>query len=94
MKTNTHQPVERIRRGALSAAIWANEADSGRTFYSASFQKTFRGTDDKWHNLHSYNLGDLPALAVLIDETYRRVCELVSTDNGDTSATGKRPRLF
>ena len=93
MKTNS-QPVERIRRGSLAAAIWANAADSGRTFYSASFQKTFRDSDQKWRNLQSYNLGDLPALAVLIDETYRRVCELVSADNGDTSAAGKRPRLF
>lgn len=93
MKTNS-QPVERIRRGALSAAIWANEADSGRTFYSASFQKTFRDTDDKWHNLQSYNLGDLPALAVLIDETYRRVCGLISVADPDSKLADKGPRLF
>lgn len=90
MKTNS-LPVDRIRRGSLAAAIWANEADSGRTFYSASFQKTFRGTDDQWHNLQSYNLGDLPGLAVLIDETYRRVCELVS---GDATTAGKSAKLF
>ena len=93
MKTNT-QPVERIRRGSLAAAIWANEAESGRTFYSASFQKTFRDADDKWHNLQSYNLGDLPALAVLIDETYRRVCELVSANHADATPANKAPRLF
>ena len=89
MKTNT-QPVERIRRGNLASAIWANEAESGRTLYSASFQKSFRDTDQKWHNLQSFNLTDLPALAVLIDETYRRVCELGA---GDTSP-GKSAPLF
>jgi hypothetical protein len=93
MKTNS-QPVERIRRGALSAAIWANDSDSGRTFYSTSFQKTFRGTDDKWHNLQSYNLGDLPALAVLIEETYRRVCDLIYVAEPDSPPTDKAPRLF
>ena len=94
MKTNSSKPVERIRRGSLAAAIWANEADSGRTFYSASFQKTFRGTDEKWHNLQSYNLGDLPALAVLIEETYRRVCDLISVDDPDAKPADKGPRLF
>lgn len=93
MKTNT-QPVERIRRGSLAAAIWANDSDSGRTFYSASFQKTFRDADQKWHNLQSYNLSDLPALAVLIDETYRRVCELISGDNGGAKNNGKSQRRF
>lgn len=93
MKTNS-QPVERIRRGSLAAAIWANDTDSGRTFYSASFQKTFRGTDDKWHNLQSYNLGDLPALAVLIEETYRRVCDLLSVSDPDSQPHDKGPRLF
>ena len=89
MKTNT-QPVERIRRGNLASAIWANAAESGRTFYSASFQKSFRDADQKWHNLQSFNLTDLPALAVLIDETYRRVCELGAVN----TAAGRSAPLF
>ena len=91
MKTNP-QPVARIRRGGLTSAIWANEAPSGKTFYSASFQKAYRDADQKWHNVHSFDLVDLPALAVLMDETYRRVCELLATEGnpvGNTSA-----RLF
>jgi hypothetical protein len=46
MKTNS-QPVERIRRGALASAIWANKATSGRTFYSASFQKAYLDLDQQ-----------------------------------------------
>ncbi len=87
---NSSQPVERIRRGAFSAAIWANQANSGRTYYSASFQKAYLDPDQQWRNLQSYNLADLPALAVLVDETYRRICEL----SADGAATGKRPQLF
>lgn len=91
MKTNT-QPVERIRRGAFSAAIWANKADSGRTFYSASFNKAYLDSDQQWRNLQSYNLADLPALAVLIDETYRRICELAA--DGTPSTAGQGAKLF
>jgi hypothetical protein len=89
MKNNA-QPVERIRRGPLAAAIWANQTSNGRSFYSASFQKAYRDSDQQWRNLQSYNLSDLPALAVLIDETYRRICELSA--NG--SAAGQPAKLF
>jgi hypothetical protein len=89
MKNNT-QPVERIRRGPLAAAIWANQATSGRTFYSASFQRAYRDSDREWRNLQSYNLSDLPALAVLVDETYRRICELSTAG----TAAGQPAKLF
>jgi hypothetical protein len=89
MKNNT-QPVERIRRGALASAIWANQASSGRTYYSASFQKAYLDSDREWRNLQSYNLSDLPALAVLVDETYRRICELSTAG----TAAGQPAKLF
>lgn len=87
MKTNA-QPIDRIRRGALAAAIWANQAESGRTFYSASFQKAYLDSDQQWRNLQSYNLSDLPALATLVEETYRRICELAAQG----AATGRRAK--
>jgi hypothetical protein len=89
MKNNT-QPVERIRRGALASAIWANQTESGRTYYSASFQKAYRDSDQQWRNLQSYDLSDLPALAVLVDETYRRICELAA----DGTTAGQPSKLF
>lgn len=89
MKSNM-QPAERIRRGPLASAIWSNQTDNCRTFYSASFQKSFRDADREWHNLKSYNLADLPALATLVEETYRRICEL----SAEGTEAGKREKLF
>jgi hypothetical protein len=38
------RPLHTEKIGALSASIWLNTAAEGRTFYSVTFERTYRGT--------------------------------------------------
>jgi hypothetical protein len=69
MTTNTETkraPVAKIRVGAVTASIWDNTTDKG-TRTSVSFQRSYKDSEGKWHNLDSFGIGELLELAKAAD---------------------------
>jgi hypothetical protein len=69
MTTNTETkkaPVAKIRVGAVTASIWENTTDKG-TRPSVSFQRSYKDSEGKWHNLDSYGIAELLELAKAAD---------------------------
>ena len=60
--TKKNSPVHRIRYGAVSATVWANDSLAG-SFFSTSFRRAFKKQDDTWSETDSFDDRDLPALA-------------------------------
>src|SRR5262245_1557128 len=65
-KPQKPRPAHTERIGAVSASIWPNTTDDGRTFYSTTFERMYRdGNETK--NTTSFNHDDLLNVA--------KVCE-------------------
>jgi hypothetical protein len=59
-----NKPVDTLRYGNLKATIWKNQGQSG-PFYTVTFTRSYRDDDEQWHEVTSFNTGDLPTLAKL-----------------------------
>jgi hypothetical protein len=83
--------VAKIRVGLVTASIWQRNAEKGR-FYSASFERRYKGRDG-WQTSHSYDEGDLLALAKAADLAHSKILELRSADANaeDREVSGEEP---
>ena len=62
------KPVHEIRLGAVKAAIWANETDSG-VRHNVTVARLYR-EDDEWKTTTSFGRDDLPLLAKVADQAH------------------------
>ena len=49
------RPIHTVKIGALSASIWPNTTGEGRTFYSVTFERAYRGDDNERKTSSSFN---------------------------------------
>jgi hypothetical protein len=66
----------------VTAAIWRNEKD-GRSFYSVSFQRSYKDEKGKWRNSESFGAGDLLLLAKVADAAHSEVQKLRDANRED-----------
>lgn len=77
--SNTSKPAAKISIFPISAAIWHKEKD-GRSFYSVTFQRSYRDEKGNWQNSDSFGLGDLLLLAKVADQAHSEIYKLRGTD--------------
>jgi hypothetical protein len=77
--SNTSKPAAKISMFPISAAIWRTEKD-GRSFYSVTFQRSYRDEKGAWQNSDSFGLGDLLLLAKVADQAHGEIYKLRGTD--------------
>jgi hypothetical protein len=63
-------PAHKLRDGCLQIVIWRNTSTDGKTYYSATPQRSYRHGDDTWRETDSLNESDLLAMAELLKEAY------------------------
>ena len=73
-KEETNQPVDRVRLGAITAAIWKNDTENGSR-YNVTFQRVFK-QGDGWGNSDSFSRDDLLKLAKVAELACIRIHEL------------------
>ena len=64
-----NKPVHEIRLGAVKAAIWANNSQSG-TWHSVSFGRLYK-EGDEWKTSESFGREDLPLVEKVADSAHR-----------------------
>jgi hypothetical protein len=64
------QPAHKLKDGCLQVCIWRNTSTEGRTYYSATTQRSYRQGDETWKETDSLNECDLLAMAELLREAY------------------------
>lgn len=64
-----NKPAHTIRYRNLKATIWLNTGQNG-DFYSVSFTRSYQDKDDQWHDVTSFNTGDLPTLSKLANDAH------------------------
>ena len=64
--TEKTKPVHKIRLGNLSASIWENTSDDGKTNYRATLAKSYRDYQGKWQETGSFRSDDLVLLSKVV----------------------------
>jgi hypothetical protein len=77
--SNTSKPAAKISMFPVNAAIWHNEKD-GRSFYSVSFQRSYKDEKGNWQHTDSFGLGDLLLLAKVADQAHSEILKLRDAD--------------
>jgi hypothetical protein len=84
--TTKSAPVAKLKVRRAKGAIWARVADD-RTFFEATFQVGYPDRDGNWKNGHSYNLANLLAHRVVVDQAIDQLLALEAADVSDTAET-------
>jgi len=74
---NARPPVAKLRQGLVTATIWQRESDNG-SFYSVSFERSYKDSEGQWKTTPSFNAGDLLQLAKLADQAHTQIGELTA----------------
>lgn len=74
--SNKTTPVDHVRLGAISAAIWANDTDSGVRYGVTLERRYFDQKTEKWNSSTTFNRDDLLVLAKVADLAHSRIHDL------------------
>ncbi|QDS99332.1 hypothetical protein [Adhaeretor mobilis] len=79
--TNSNEPVARIKDGLLQIAIWKNETEKGRPFYSTSaVERSYKDDQEKYHVTNSLSGTQLLQAGRLYALAYDRIREMEEAD--------------
>ena len=76
------RPEKKFKCGPISASIWAEDktVESGVVkFYSVNITKAYKDADE-WKHTNSFNIEDLPKVALVANEAYKYI-RLKSTNS-------------
>ena len=77
--SDSKKPAAKVTLYPVSAAIWRNHNEKG-TFYSVTFERSYKDDAGKWHTSTSFNGNDLLLLAKVADQAHSRIHELRASD--------------
>ncbi len=69
----TQKPEKKFSTGAISAAVWCNEAvKDGKvsSYRTVKLQRSYK-KDDKWEHTQSLREADLPKAVLVLEEAYK-----------------------
>ncbi len=69
------QPAATFRHRTISASVFENQGQQGRTYYSVSVQKRFKPEGGEWQTSNSFMRDELPVLQELVRQAYAFILE-------------------
>ncbi|TWT96908.1 hypothetical protein Pla108_26840 [Botrimarina colliarenosi] len=76
-----NEPITRLKDGLLQIAIWKNESEKGRPFYSTSaVQRSYKDDNGNYHETTSLSGSQLLQASRLYALAYDQVRELEEAD--------------
>lgn len=73
MPKTKDKPVQEVRIGAIKAAIWKNDTDTG-VRYNVTFARLYKDGDD-WRSTESFGRDDLLLLSKVADHAHTWIVE-------------------
>ena len=73
MPKTKDKPVQEVRIGAIKAAIWKNDTDTG-VRYNVTFARLYKDGDD-WRSTESFGRDDLLLLSKVADNAHSWIVE-------------------
>lgn len=81
MKTTATRPIHEVRLGAIKAAVWKNETETGAR-YNVKLSRLFR-QDDKWASTDSFGRDDLLTVAKVADQAHSWIHQQEQEESGN-----------
>ena len=78
MSSTTPKPVKEVRVGAVKAAIWRNESDSGVVRFNTTFSRIYKDAEGNWKATSSFGRDDLLVVAKVADQAHSAIFELAN----------------
>jgi len=73
-KNAGNAPEKKFSAGAISAAVWKNEAKNKAgevmEFKTITLQRTYKDKDNRWQHTNSLRLNDLPRASLVLQKAY------------------------
>lgn len=76
-------PVARISMWPVSVSIWQRYSAEGQPYYSATFQRTYKDSNDKWQYSDLFFPNDLLLLAEAARAAFHRISALRTVERAD-----------
>lgn len=64
-----NKPVERFRRGCITASVWLNRNEQGKSWYTITIKRSYKDGDE-WRDTSSFRLEDLPLVEKVADKAF------------------------
>ena len=85
--STSNEPVARVKDGLLQIAIWKNETEKGRPFYSTSaVKRSYKDDAGNYHETTSLSGTQLLQAERLFAQAYARIREMEEADYQATKA--------
>jgi hypothetical protein len=66
------KPIKKYKLGLISLSAW-KQTSNDKTFYTFSFQRSYKDKEDNWQQTQQLRLEDLPKLKLLLEEAYKDI---------------------
>jgi len=78
--TTSQKPIDRVRLGAVVAAVWRNEDEKNPPRYSVTLERVYKDEDGEWRSATSFGRDELLTLSKVADLANSRIHELQAAD--------------
>lgn len=75
--TTTNKPIDKLRDGLLTATIWRNIGDDGKSRYSVTILRSYK-KGDAWKETSSFSRNELLRVSHLAGKAYDRIAEIIA----------------
>jgi len=83
MSSTNNKPVAEVRIGAVKAAIWPNQTESGVVRHNVTFSRIYKDANGDWKSTSSFGRDDLLVVAKVADQAHTRIFEVANGHSAD-----------
>ena len=80
---SSNKPVAEVRVGAVKAAIWPNQTESGVVRYNVTFSRIYKDGEGNWKSTSSFGRDDLLVVAKVADMAHTKIFEVANGQHAD-----------
>ena len=80
---SSNKPVAEVRVGAVKAAIWPNQTESGVVRYNVTFSRIYKDAEGNWKSTSSFGRDDLLVVAKVADMAHTKIFEVANGQQAD-----------
>ncbi|MEJ6011422.1 hypothetical protein [Novosphingobium aquae] len=61
-------PIKKFRIGFVTANVWKNDVDGGKSFYNVTLERSYKNSAGEWEAGNSFNHDELLNAAALLQK--------------------------
>ena len=77
-KTDSNKPIKSFRLRGITASVFENSSEDGKSFYKVTLQRSYK-QDDEWKSTNSFGRDDLPLVSLLTKQAWEFILNTEAT---------------